>query len=75
MPTEGQLQQLQLQFQLDAPLNAVQIARYEAIRTKCLSLAIDLTDLISLSDERDTSIKLLNEVMFWANAGVTRHLV
>lgn len=75
MPTEGQLQQLQLQFQLDAPLNAVQIARYESIRTKCLSLAIDLTDLIPLSDERDTSIKLLNEVMFWANAGVTRHLV
>lgn len=72
--TEGQLQDLQNQFQLDAPLNNEMIIRYELVRQKLLGTAIDLLNAVPTCNERDIAINRLNEVMFWCNAGITRHL-
>ena len=46
---------------------------HETVRNTCLRLAIDLNNQMPNCDEKETAINKLEEVMFWANAGIARN--
>lgn len=43
------------------------------VRTKCFELASELNELLPNSREKSLAITKLEEVMFWANAGIARN--
>lgn len=50
-----------------------QPARYEKIRAGARRLALLVDDLVNDSREKSLAITSLEEVVFWANAGIARH--
>lgn len=56
------------------PATGEQPGYYGAVRGSCLTLAKFLCSALPESWERDEAIKKLNEVMFWANASIARHM-
>lgn len=46
---------------------------HETVRNTCLRLAIDLNTMMVDSREKSLAITGLEEVMFWANAGIARN--
>lgn len=46
---------------------------HETVRNTCLRVAIDLNNLIPEGREKALALTHLEEVMFWANAGVARN--
>lgn len=45
---------------------------HEAIRNICLRVAIDINTIVPDGREKALAITNLEEVMFWANAGIAR---
>ena len=45
---------------------------HETVRNTCLRVAIDLNNLIPEGREKALALTHLEEVMFWANAGIAR---
>ena len=52
--------------------NAETAEKHDTIRNTCLRLALDINNLVPDCDEKETAVKYLEEVMFWANAGIAR---
>lgn len=46
---------------------------HETVRNTCLRVAIDLNNLLPEGREKALALTHLEEVMFWANAGVARN--
>lgn len=46
---------------------------HETIRNTCLRVAVDLNNLVPESREKSLAITHLEEVMYWANAGIARN--
>lgn len=46
---------------------------HETVRNTCLRVALDLNNLMPEGEEKKTAIKKLEEVMYWANAGIARN--
>lgn len=45
---------------------------HETIRNTCLRVAIDLNTIVPEGREKSLAITKLEEVMYWANAGIAR---
>lgn len=54
------------------PAEGAQPLQYATIRGECLDLAKLIAVLLPDCEEREQAFLRLNEVMFWANAGVAR---
>lgn len=54
--------------------NEAKGARHALVRAKCLELATELNSLIPDSREKSIVMTKLEEVMFWANAGIARNV-
>lgn len=46
---------------------------HQTVRNTCLRLALDLNNQMPEGGEKEMAIKKLEEVMFWANAGIARN--
>lgn len=46
---------------------------YEFLRGEALHLAFEISDLVPAGREQSLAITHLEEVIFWANAGIARH--
>lgn len=46
--------------------------RHGAVRAMCLNLASNLNEVLPEGREKSLAITHLEEVMFWANAGIAR---
>jgi hypothetical protein len=55
-----------------APPNQDTIDAHEEVRAECKVLAAILLDLVPDGREKSLALTKLEEVMFWANAGVAR---
>lgn len=55
------------------PAEGAQPLQYATVRGECLDLAKLIAVLLPDCEEREMAFMRLNEVMFWANAGVARH--
>lgn len=47
--------------------------KHGGIRALCLSLAININEIVPECEEKKTAITKLEEVMMWANAGIARN--
>lgn len=47
--------------------------QYATVRGQCLELALLIAVLVPNCEEREQAFLRLNEVMWWANAGIARH--
>ncbi len=47
---------------------------HQRIREECAYLSSIISQCVPVSDEKDEAVKKLQEVMFWSNAGIARHL-
>jgi len=45
---------------------------HTSVRMKCLTLALELNEIIPDGREKSLAITHLEEVMFWSNAGLAR---
>lgn len=61
------------QFKHHSPQSPTTTSIYEAVRTGALHYADLINELVPDCNEKDEAINRLNEVMFWANAGVARN--
>ncbi len=46
--------------------------RHAKVREACLNMALYLNETLPDSEERNVSIRRLQDVMFWANAAIAR---
>jgi len=60
-------------FTYHAPSDVELRNKYELIRSIALSYATVLNDIVPDSREKSLSITKLEEVVFWANAGIARN--
>ena len=66
------LSALENQFKFH-PAEGTQPLQYATVRGQCLDLAQLIAVIVPDCWEREQAFKKLNEVMFWANAGIARH--
>lgn len=64
-------QDLAWRFKHHAPAPGV-VPLHEGVREHCLELANQLNELVPGGREIAISLQKLEEVMFWANAGIAR---
>ena len=65
--------ELDNRFMFHSPKDQVTKDSHEAIRDACLQHAEFLEGLLPDSREKSLAITKLEEVMFWANAGIARN--
>jgi hypothetical protein len=66
------LTDLSNRFNYHQPKDESTAQKHETIRYQCLQLAINITRLVPKGREQALAITHLEEVMFWANAGIAR---
>ena len=64
--------ELDKRFNYHAPTGD-KVGRHGSIRGECLALAYTLTALVPPGRELAVALTKLEEVMFWANAGIARN--
>lgn len=62
---------LEVRFTYHSP-NAEQATKYPMIRTKAKEMAYLIEELVPEGRERSLALTKLEEVMMWANAGISR---
>jgi len=55
------------------PVSEETARHIEYVRHACLDLAVDIDNMVPASREKSLAITNLEEVMFWANAGIARN--
>jgi hypothetical protein len=55
------------------PATDVTGPKHQEVRERCHSLALDLKALVPEGREQAHALAKLEEVMYWANAGIARH--
>lgn len=71
MPDEDELRD---RFQLHPANTDRKAAAHERVRNACGALAQNLNDLLPEGREKSLAMTKLEEVMFWSNAGLARHM-
>ena len=64
---------LEKRFTYHAPTDAEQVEKYARIRAVAKSYAYTIKQLVPTSREQSLALTHLEEVVFWANAGMARH--
>lgn len=64
---------LKNRFDYHPPKDSSVANSHAHIRADCLSLALNINDLVPESREKHLAITKLEEVMYWANAAIARN--
>ena len=67
------MERLKNDFSYHSPKTIQTAQDHEAMRDRCLGLAILLVDHCPPGRELDNALTKMEEVMFWANAAIARH--
>ena len=65
---------LDTRFNHHPPRDASIALAHQSVRENCLSLAREISSIMPDSREKSLALTKLEEVMFWANAGIARIL-
>lgn len=60
-------------FTYHPPTNPTDVQKYEMLRSIALSYATVINEMVPDSREKSLAITKLEEVVFWANAGIARN--
>lgn len=73
MPQPGSLEDLDNRFSYHAPKDDLTKNAHELVRHECLKLALVIRNTVPAGQEQAVAYTKLEEVMFWANAGIARN--